>query len=327
LPQFFVYSENDLGITPGVGIAPGDVLTASPTASPDMAQVQDDDPSLNAMTVSPTVTLDTNQVLAAPLVVDGVTVGNVNDIIYANHASLTFVLASGSVTTLYPMAIIDQVTGAQTFAGFAASAPIIPGASYTYTSNAPFVSTPYTALAACFTRDTMIDCENGPKAVQDIVEGDLVVTRNNGLQAVRWVGGRSVVGAGDMAPVRVKAGVLGNAVDLRFSPMHRVLICGPRAEVLFGEAEVLAHAAHLCDGDRVYREPCAEVTYFHILFDGHEIIRAHGCWSESFAPNAAGLGAVGDATRVELLKLFPQLGQDWQDALPTLTAAEARLTI
>jgi hypothetical protein len=130
-----------------------------------------------------------------------------------------------------------------------------------------------------------------------------------------------------MAPIRVKAGVLGNTVDLRFSPMHRILISGPRAELLFGAPEVLAHAAHLCDGDQIFRAPCAEVTYYHILFDNHEIIRAHGCWSESFAPTEAALDAAGAQTRAELLKLFPELGQDWQDALPTLTAVEAQLAI
>lgn len=130
-----------------------------------------------------------------------------------------------------------------------------------------------------------------------------------------------------MAPVRVKAGALGNTVDMRFSPMHRLLINGPRAELLFGAPEVLAHAAHLCDGDQIFSAPCAEVTYYHILFDHHEIICAHGCWSESFAPSEAALEAVDGQTRGELLKLFPELDQDWQDALPTLSAAEAQLAV
>ena len=185
----------------------------------------------------------------------------------------------------------------------------------------------YSQLAPCFTRDTLIECASGPVPVQDIQVGDLLVTRENGPQAVRWVGHRRVVGRGEVAPVRIKAGALGNGADLLVSPMHRMLVSGPRAEVLFGKGALLAHAAHLCDGDRIFREPCAEVTYFHILFGRHEIICAHGCWSESFAPSEAALDAVGEQTRAELLKLFPKLEQDWRDALPTLSAAEARLAI
>jgi len=89
----------------------------------------------------------------------------------------------------------------------------------------------------------------------------------------------------------------------------------------------LAHASHLCDGDQIFREPVSEVTYFHLLFDKHEIIKAHGCWSESFAPSEAAMGTMSEATRAEILKLFPQLDDDWQDALPTLSAAEAQMAL
>jgi hypothetical protein len=211
--------------------------------------------------------------------------------------------------------------------GFVGTDPIPAGTSYVYTGILGPGTVPYAALANCFTLDTMIECENGPKAVQDIIEGDLIVTRDNGLQAVRWVGRRKVAGKKDMAPVRIKAGALENVADLLVSPMHRMVLSGTRAEVLFGVSDVLAHASHLCDGDQIFREPVSEVTYFYLLFDKHEIIKAHGCWSESFAPSEAAMGAVSEATRAEILKLFPQLDDDWHDALPTLSAVEAKMVI
>ncbi len=185
----------------------------------------------------------------------------------------------------------------------------------------------YANLAPCFTRDTLLECKNGPKAVQDIREGDMVVTRDHGLQTVRWVGLRRVCGLGKMAPVRFKAGVLGNSEDLRVSPMHRMVVSGPRAALLFGESEFLAHASHLCDGDQIFHEPVAEVTYFHLMFDQHEIICAYGCWSESFSLSKAGLEAVDGATRAEIISLFPELIEGWVDALPSLTPQEAKIAL
>ncbi len=325
----YIYSLADLGIPAAATPLPGDIFTTSATPTPDLLNIFDDDSfldtiSFDLLTGAPII--DFNQVLAANLTVDGALVGNVGDLVFTDPSGLNIVTDTGVSIDGYLVFVVDSATGATNAVGFVTTLPVPPNTEYTYTGPGGLVPVPYDDLA-CFTRDTMIDCENGPVAVQDIVEGDLVVTRNNGLQAVRWAMSRSVAGRGEMAPIRVKAGALGNAVDLRFSPMHRVLISGPRAEVLYSKAEVLAHVAHLCDGDQIFKEPCGEVTYYHILFDHHEIIRAHGCWSESFAPSEAALDVVDGKTRAELLKLFPELDQDWQDALPTLTAAEAQLAI
>ena len=329
--SLYIYSLADLGIPPTAVPAAGDVFTTSPTAAPDIMVVSDDDPLFETIVTAggTIISGDLNQVLGANLVVDTNTLGITGDIVYLDSGSAGFTLGSGATIDGYLVMVVDLTTSppSSNAVGVVTTAPVPPNTTYTYTGAIPAGPVPYAVLAPCFTRDTMIECENGPIAVQDIEEGDLVVTRNNGLQAVRWAGRRTVAGVGEMAPICFKAGVVGNAVDLRFSPMHRMLIDGPRAEVLFGKGEVLAHAAHLCDGDRIYREPCAEVEYFHILFDRHEIIRAHGCWSESFAPSEAALDAVDGQTRAELLKLFPELDQDWQDALPTLSAAEAQLVI
>ena len=107
--------------------------------------------------------------------------------------------------------------------------------------------------------------------------------------------------------------------------MHRMLVDGPRAELLFGASEMLAHTRDLRDGDNIFADPQESIEYFHILFDNHQIICAHGCWSESFAPHKAPLNAFEEKSRDELLKLFPQLDEVWQDALPTLSAHEAAL--
>ncbi len=50
-----------------------------------------------------------------------------------------------------------------------------------------------------------------------------------------------------------------------------------------------------------------EVEYFHMLLDTHEIIYAEGAPSESFHLGEQGWKALDQATRNEILTLFPEL--------------------
>ena len=106
----------------------------------------------------------------------------------------------------------------------------------------------------CFTRGTMIMTPNGEVAIEDLAEGDLVTTRDNGDQPLRWIGSQVVKATGKRAPVMIKEGALGNDRDLRVSQLHRMLIADWRAELMFDEPEVLAAAKHLVNGDTIYVE-------------------------------------------------------------------------
>ena len=87
---------------------------------------------------------------------------------------------------------------------------------------------------------------------------------------------------------------------MRVSRQHRMLVTGPRAELLFGSDEVLVRAEHLVHLPGVAHALEPEVTYVHILFDRHEVVLADGAWSESFQPgdrtiSRAGPGGAGRA--------------------------------
>lgn len=162
----------------------------------------------------------------------------------------------------------------------------------------------------CFVKGTHIACPGGLRPVETLEVGDDVLTRDRGAQPLVWVGRRTVGGTRAFAPVRIGAGVLGNARDLLVSQQHRILIEGWRAELYFGEREILVAAKSLLGHDRVHLMPCREVTYLHLMFDGHEIIEAEGVPTESFDP--AGQFAREDCeTRAELLALFPEMA-DWR---------------
>jgi Ca2+-binding RTX toxin-like protein len=188
----------------------------------------------------------------------------------------------------------------------------------------------------CFTAGTLIETAAGPQAVESLMPGDLVVTRDHGLQELRWIGRRrislaeQVVNPG-LRPVRIAAGALGDNLpqaDLMVSPQHRVLFTGADAEMLFGEAEVLVVARHLVDDVAVTQAYLPEVTYVHILFDRHEIVQTAGLWSESFQPAERALGAMDADQRAEIAALFPEIsGQAFDAARPTLKAHEARVLV
>lgn len=191
-----------------------------------------------------------------------------------------------------------------------------------------------TTELACFLRGTRIETEDGLIAVEDLQEGMLVETMDRGLQPVRRVLSKTVDGMGPLAPVVIATGVLGNSRPIAVSPHHRMVVTGWRAELLTGEPEVLAAAVDLVDGARVRVVPQAEVEYFHLLFDRHEIVFAEGAPTESYHPFAADAGKIAPDTLAELVTLFPELGTDfWAGTLlggtvrPCATSAEARLLL
>lgn len=187
--------------------------------------------------------------------------------------------------------------------------------------------TPVAAMGPpCFTAGTLIETVDGPRPVETLKAGDMVMTMDNGPQPVRWIGTRVIGGRGRFAPVRFTSGVLGNTRDILVSPQHRMLIGGWRAEMFFGEDEVLVAAKHMVDGDRIHVQPVDEVTYVHVLFDRHEVIYAEGAASESFYPGDYILSGNSEM-RDEVLALFPELalGQRPEVARPSISRAEARV--
>ena len=159
----------------------------------------------------------------------------------------------------------------------------------------------------CFTRGTLIKTDQGEVAIEELAAGDMVLTMDHGYQPIRWIGSSKRAAKGDLAPILIRKGALGNDRDLRVSPQHRMLLQGWQAEMLFGEVEVLATAKSLLNDHSILRDEGGAVEYFHMLFDTHEIIYAEGCPSESFHPGKQGWKALDQATRDEILTLFPQL--------------------
>ncbi len=189
----------------------------------------------------------------------------------------------------------------------------------------------------CFVAGTMIDTASGRKPVEDLQPGDLVLTRDHGYMPIVWTGQRELqaqelTAQPEYCSVLLRAGALGANLpecDTYVSPAHRVLICGPQAELLFGEKEVLVPAVHLVGLPGVERAT-RPVTYVHIMFETHQIVLGDGMWSESFQPAEHSLDGLGSAQREEIFALFPELSKaagqhSYVAARMTLKAHEARM--
>ena len=181
----------------------------------------------------------------------------------------------------------------------------------------------------CFAAGTLIATPRGEIAVEALVRGDLVLTRDHGAQPLRWTGRHRVPALGEMAPIRIATGVLGNCRPLTVSPQHRMLLAGPATDLMFGEDEVLVAAKHLLHLPGVSRVEGGSVEYLHLLFDGHEIVTADGAASESLHPGDGAMGTLDAAALAEVLALFPTLAGCATDRRSTcrrvLRGFEARL--
>ncbi len=195
-------------------------------------------------------------------------------------------------------------------------------------------------VIACFTPGTKIATLKGEILVEKLVAGDKVVTRDNGIQEIRWAGAKKIdwrimTAYPHLKPVLVRQGSLGNDLperDLMISPNHRVLVANERTALQFDEPEVLVAAKHLIGGMAVRSIDSIGTTYIHFLFDRHEVVLSDGIWTESFQPTDSSLKGFGNSQRAEIFEIFPDLQTDegragFGAARKTLTKKEASVLV
>jgi hypothetical protein len=184
----------------------------------------------------------------------------------------------------------------------------------------------------CFTAGTLILTPSGEKPIESLKVGDAVVTQG-GSQRLRWIGRRRMTVSSASAPIRIKAGALGEGVprqEVRVSPLHRVLLRSAQAELLFGQSEILVAAKFLVNDNTILRDTSARVVeYVHLMFDDHAVVYTEGLLSESLQAGAAGFAILSPEAREELLTIFPELAEQGHEGhaayRPILRAKEAAL--
>lgn len=179
----------------------------------------------------------------------------------------------------------------------------------------------------CFTQGSMIQTPHGLRAVETLQAGEHVVTLDNGLQPIIWVGHTQlepdyITRIPHKWPIAIKRNALGIDApnrDLLVSPQHRILVKSQIAKRMFETDEVLVAAKHLQDIPGI--DPiCPDkgVTYWHILLPQHDLVLSNGAWTESFFPGAYSLRTLTPETRAELQDVYPEI------ANPDFTPRPAR---
>jgi hypothetical protein len=168
---------------------------------------------------------------------------------------------------------------------------------------------------ACFVAGTKILTVGGQRPVEQLVPGDRILTRDHGLQTLRWIGCRHV-DASEVAefeavrPIRIAKGALGNGMpdrDLLVSPEHRVMVSGDKVAELVGEEEALIAAKFLIGREGVTVEEVEAVIYYHLMFDDHELVLSEGTWTESFLPGLGAMNGMDVEAVEELYEIYPEL--------------------
>ncbi|PTE14292.1 Hint domain-containing protein [Pseudogemmobacter blasticus] len=174
------------------------------------------------------------------------------------------------------------------------------------------------SVAFCFAQGTEISTDAGPVKVEDLRPGSMVLTMDRGYQPVAWIGGRQLSGADlqrkpNLRPIRIAAGALGHGLptaDLVVSPQHRVLVRSRLSERMFSDREVLIAAKHLVGLPGItVAEEMDGVSYWHFLFEQHEIVYSNGAPTESLFTGPEALKALTPDQQQEILTLFPELSE------------------
>ncbi len=192
----------------------------------------------------------------------------------------------------------------------------------------------------CFTPGTLIATPKGEVPVELLKAGDRIITRDNGIQEIRWTGRKDMgwhdlVANPHLKPVLIRQGSLGNGLperDMMVSPNHRVLVANDRTALYFDEHEVLVSAKHLVASKGIDAVNAVGASYIHFMLDRHEVVLSNGAWTESFQPGDYTLKGMGNAQRGEIYDLFPELKTDaglegYHSARRTLKRHEAMLLV
>lgn len=168
---------------------------------------------------------------------------------------------------------------------------------------------------ACFVAGTKILTIRGQRAIEELVPGDRVMTRDHGLQEVRWIGCRHIDASeiqdcDTLRLVRIAKGALGNGMpdrDLLISPEQSVLVSGDLAATLLVEDETLIAAKDLVGRKGITVEQVEGVIFYHLMFDEAALLLVEGTWTEGFLPGLKASNGPNTAAMDEIYAIYPEL--------------------
>ncbi|MER5171651.1 Hint domain-containing protein [Thioclava kandeliae] len=157
------------------------------------------------------------------------------------------------------------------------------------------------ALATGLTASTQVVTARGVLRADEIVRGDLVLTRSNGMQPVKWVGHRhldwKILGlVPALRPKQIPAGRL--VAGLPDKPVelmqHQRYATGGSDVVSLMESQTEIEFEPVS-------APCCHLV--QLLFEGVQFIHCDGLWLESFRPTHLNTGLLAEDDRIEIMMI------------------------
>lgn len=132
--------------------------------------------------------------------------------------------------------------------------------------------------AAWIGKRSPVDTDRGPIAAEDLLVGDRIVTRDNGLRPLKALHHLIVPSRGRFVPILLRAPYFARTTDLLVSQGQLTLLSGGAVEYLFGEDTVLVSADALRDGNSALADTRRPMSSGIALDLGTpELILADGC--------------------------------------------------
>ncbi|WP_170607256.1 Hint domain-containing protein [Ruegeria arenilitoris] len=165
-----------------------------------------------------------------------------------------------------------------------------------------------------FTRGSLVETQQGPMAIEDLLPGDSVLTHGGSSETVLWKGSVTLIpgredSRGRTRPLtRIMADTFGMQKPMSgviAGPAARLLSTPPHLRHLNGGQPMLTPVSEFQDGMGVIQTlPPTPVELFHICLRRHSVIRVDGLQFETYHPGSNAVRTISHSLRSIYLNLF-----------------------
>ncbi|MTH96265.1 MULTISPECIES: Hint domain-containing protein [Alphaproteobacteria] len=165
-----------------------------------------------------------------------------------------------------------------------------------------------------FTRGSLVETEQGPMAIEDLLPGDTVLTQDGTSETVLWKGSVTLIPGREDSRGRTRPLTRFMADTFGMQKPMSGVIAGPAARLLGtpshlrhlnGGEPMLTPVGEFQDGMGVIEtQPPTPVELFHICLKRHSVIRVDGLQFETYHPGVNAIRMMSHSLRSIYMNLF-----------------------
>ncbi len=148
----------------------------------------------------------------------------------------------------------------------------------------------------------------GEVPIENLRAGDILVTRDRGMQPLLWVG--KVTPPASRKAVYFSENSINNSRDMMLCPNQLVALKGSKALLHYGQREVLIAAHTFVNGDTIRFADTGQKTFYQLLLKNHQVIYAEAAAVESYLPSVQNLAMLDPVQQQQVFKVLPALQDD-----------------